>query len=83
MPTFRESCSPLHQGEKQSDTELFLGAVSFYITLVEVVERKKRIMDGEEGGNGENRSVFKSLLLNRENGFPYFIYVVAYLYLNC
>jgi len=57
--------------------------ISFYITLVEVVERKKRIMDGEEGGNGENRSVFKSLLLNRENGFPYFIYVVAYLYLNC
>ncbi|KYN29949.1 hypothetical protein ALC57_00595 [Trachymyrmex cornetzi] len=33
MPTFREPCSPLHQGEEQSDTELFLRAVPLYITF--------------------------------------------------
>ncbi|KYN15931.1 hypothetical protein ALC57_11823 [Trachymyrmex cornetzi] len=34
MSTFREPCSPLHQGEGQPDTELFLQAVPFYITLL-------------------------------------------------
>ncbi|KYN08826.1 hypothetical protein ALC57_19073, partial [Trachymyrmex cornetzi] len=34
MPTFREPCSPLHQGEGQPDTDLFLWAVPFYITLL-------------------------------------------------
>jgi len=72
---FRELCSPFHQCEEQPDTELFLQAVPFYITLlVRVV--------GEEGEencgwrreeDGENWLVFN----NRENGLPYFIYVVA------
>ena len=31
MPTFRELCSPLHQGEKQPDTELFLHDVPFIL----------------------------------------------------
>ena len=72
---FREPCSPLHQGEEEPDTELFLRAVLLYITLlVGVVGGKKRIV-GEKGeGGGENWSVFN----NRKNGFfPYFIYVVA------
>jgi len=49
MPTFRELCSSLHQGEEQPDTELFLWVVLLlYISLlVEVVERKKRIVGGE------------------------------------
>ncbi|KYN11082.1 hypothetical protein ALC57_16783 [Trachymyrmex cornetzi] len=34
MPTFHEPCSPLHQGEEQPDTELFLQAVPFFITLL-------------------------------------------------
>ncbi|KYN10040.1 hypothetical protein ALC57_17835, partial [Trachymyrmex cornetzi] len=34
MSTFREPCSPLHQSEGQPDTELFLQAVPFYITLL-------------------------------------------------
>jgi len=29
MPTFRKPCSPLHQDEEQSDTELFLRIVPF------------------------------------------------------
>ncbi|KYQ54039.1 hypothetical protein ALC60_07051, partial [Trachymyrmex zeteki] len=33
MPTFREPCSPLHQGDEQPDTRLFLQVVPFYITL--------------------------------------------------
>ncbi|KYN10381.1 hypothetical protein ALC57_17569, partial [Trachymyrmex cornetzi] len=45
MPTFRELCSPLHQGEEQPDTELFLQAVPFYITLLVGVM--------EMGGGGE------------------------------
>ena len=73
MPTFREPCSPLHQGEKQPDIELFSPGRSFYITLlVGVVKRKKIIVGGAGGGKG-NWSAFN----NRENGFPYFIYVVA------
>jgi len=40
MPTFRESYSPLHQGEKQSDTDLH----SFYITLFGMMGKKKRIV---------------------------------------
>jgi len=64
---FRELCSPLHQGEEQPDTELFLQAVPFYTLLVGVVGGQKRIV-----GWG-NWSVFT----NRENGVPYFIYVVT------
>jgi len=51
MPMFRESCSSLHQGEEQPDTELFLRVISLlYITLlVGMVERKTRIVDGKWG----------------------------------
>jgi len=37
-----------------------------------MLEGKKRIVDGGEGERWE-----KSVFNNRENGFPYFIYVVA------
>ncbi|KYN26863.1 hypothetical protein ALC57_03765 [Trachymyrmex cornetzi] len=37
MQTFREPCSPLHQGEEQRDTGLFLQAVPLYITLLGMV----------------------------------------------
>jgi len=62
----------VHQDEEQPDTELFLQVVLLlYITLlVGVVERKKRIVGG---GRGDEKSV----LINRENSSPYFIYVVA------
>ena len=33
MSTFREPCSPLHQGEEQRDTELFLRAVPFILLV--------------------------------------------------
>ena len=49
MSTFREPCSPLHQGEEQPDTELFLRAVPFYTLLVGVMGGKKKIV-GEGGG---------------------------------
>jgi len=69
MPTFRESCSPLHQSEEQPDSEL-LRAVPFILLLLYyycgVMWRKKRIVGG--GGRGS---------LITENGFPYFIYVVT------
>ncbi|KYN29323.1 hypothetical protein ALC57_01240 [Trachymyrmex cornetzi] len=31
MPTFRKPCSPLHQDQKQPDTELFLRTVPFIL----------------------------------------------------
>ena len=34
VPTFRGPCSPLHQGEEQPDTELFLQVLPFYVTLL-------------------------------------------------
>jgi len=47
MPRFREPCSSLHQSEEQPDTELFLRVVPLlYITLVGVMEGKKKIVDG-------------------------------------
>ena len=65
MPTFRESCSSLYQGkvqEEQPDTELFLRVVPLlYITLVGVVEEKKRIVS-ESGGMAE---IGQSLLTGR------------------
>jgi len=61
MPTFREPCSSLHQGEEQPDTKLFLRIILLlYITLlvsyatVGVMEGKKRIVDG--GGEGKSVS---------------------------
>jgi len=49
MPTFRESCNSLPQGE-QPDTELFLRVVPFlYITLLGVMEGKKKIVSGGRG----------------------------------
>jgi len=79
--TFREPCSPLHQGKEQPeilspDTELFLRIVPFYIYItlfVGVVKGKKRMWKEREGRGRRNRSVFD----NRENDFPYFIYVAA------
>ena len=68
MPTFREPCSSLHQGEEQPDTELFLRVVLFlYITLfVGVMEGKKRIV-GEGGEIGQSsltgRIAFHILLM--------------------
>ena len=64
----------VHQDEEQPDTELFLQIVLLlHITLlVGILEGKKRIVDGGEGERWE-----KSVFNNRENGFPYFIYVVA------
>ena len=51
---------------------MFHRAVPFYITLfVGAVGEKKRIVGEREGGR--NWSIFN----NRENDFPYFIYVVA------
>ncbi|KYN23185.1 hypothetical protein ALC57_04399 [Trachymyrmex cornetzi] len=54
MPMFREPCSPLHQGEGQRDTELFLRAVPFYITLLVGVVgmggEGEEVMGGERGG---------------------------------
>ncbi|KYN18393.1 hypothetical protein ALC57_09268 [Trachymyrmex cornetzi] len=53
MPTFHEPCSPLHQGEGQSGTELFLRAVPFYIALLVVVVgmvgEGEGVMGGERG----------------------------------
>jgi len=71
MPTFRESCSPLHQDEKQPDTELFLQIVPFiyYATCWRRERRELRVRER----SGGNWSVFN----NWENGFPYFIYVIA------
>ncbi|KYN30084.1 hypothetical protein ALC57_00461 [Trachymyrmex cornetzi] len=54
MPTFREPCSPLHQGDGQPDTELFLRAVPFYITLLVGVVgmggEGEEVVGGERGG---------------------------------
>jgi len=51
----------------------FSGSFLLYIMLlVAVVKRKKRIVGGGGRGGG-NRSVFN----NRENSFPYFIYIVV------
>ena len=79
MPTFREPCSPLHQSEEQLDTELFLRVIPFlYITLfVGVLERKKKIV-----GGGREERWGKSVFNNRENSFPYFIYVACLLSIN-
>ena len=44
VPTFRGPCSPLHQGEEQPDTELFLQVLPFYVTLLVEV--------GDFGGGG-------------------------------
>ncbi|EGI61977.1 hypothetical protein G5I_09725 [Acromyrmex echinatior] len=46
VPTFRGPCSPLHQGEEQPDTELFLQVLPFYVTLL--VERNIKRKDLEE-----------------------------------
>jgi len=43
---FREPCNPLHQGEEQPDTELFLQAVPFILCYL-LVEGKKRIVGGK------------------------------------
>ncbi|KYN12230.1 hypothetical protein ALC57_15627 [Trachymyrmex cornetzi] len=50
MPTFRDPRSPLHQGEEQPDTELFLQAVPFYITLLVGVGGEGEEVVGERGG---------------------------------
>jgi len=76
MPTFREPCSPLHQDKEQPDTELFLRVVPLlYITLLVGMEEKKRIVDGRR-----QKRWGKSIFNNRENCFPYFIYVVVSIY---
>jgi len=55
MPMFREPC-PLHQGEEQSDTELFLRAIPFYIMLLIEVVGKRREMWIEGRGGGIDQS---------------------------
>jgi len=76
MPTFCEPCNPLHQGEEQLDTELFLRVVPFYITLlVGVMGTKKKIVSGGEGGVW---SVFKP-----EEWFSiFYLCCTHYLYLD-
>jgi len=56
MPTFRELCSSLHQGEEQPDTELFLRVVPLFLYIMLLVGVKEENVD-EEWGGGENRSV--------------------------
>jgi len=50
MPTFREPCSSLHQGEEQPDIKLFLRVAPFiYDAIYGVVEGEKRIVGGRCG----------------------------------
>jgi len=68
---FHELCSPFHQDE-ESDTELFLRTVFFILRyLLEWCGKKKRIV------SRGNWLVFN----NQENGFPYFIYVLAIIFI--
>jgi len=59
--------------KEQSNTEMFLWVVPFYIILlIGVVGGMKRIVGRRKGGRWG-----KLVFYNRKNGSPYFIYVVA------
>ena len=76
MPMFREPCSPLHQGEEQLNTELFLRVVPFITLFVGVVKGKKRIV--RRGGEVEkNRSSITGRIVSN------ILYCSHYFYLDC
>ncbi|KYN11045.1 hypothetical protein ALC57_16824 [Trachymyrmex cornetzi] len=70
MPTFREPCSPLHQGKGQPDTELFLQAVPFYITLLVGVVgmggEGEEVVGGERDGGIGRSSITGRIGLPKE-----------------
>ena len=69
---FREPCSPLHQGEKQSEKQLSSSGpfLSYYATYWSGGGKE------ENCGMGEVEEIGRSSI-TRENGFLYFIYVVT------
>jgi len=73
MPTFREFCSPHHQGKEQSDIELFLWIIPFlYYYYYLLVEGKKRIVG--RGGEGKMGEIGQSSITER---MVFHIYVVV------
>ena len=66
-----EPCNPLHQGDEQSDTKMFLLVIPFLYYSTCWSSGGKEENCGGEGGDEENRSV----LNNQENSFLYLIYV--------
>jgi len=62
----------VHFIKEQSNTEMFLRVVPFYIILLIGVGGMKRIVGRRKGGRWG-----KLVFYNRKNGSPYFIYVVA------
>jgi len=75
MPTFHEPCSSLHQNKEQPDIELFFRILLLLYIYATCWSNggKEENCGWEVGGRGGEKSV----LINRENSFPYFIYVVA------
>ena len=71
---FREPWSSLHQGKEQPD-KLFLRVLPFYI--LRYLWRGGGGEENCEWEGGEKGGRNQSVLINRENSFPYFIYVVA------
>jgi len=89
MPMFREHCSSLHQGKKQPDTKLLLWKILYVYSLFSEKGKEGKGQDvgkGREGGksrwNCDSSDYFlwlisQSIFDNRENGLPYFTYIVA------
>jgi len=60
MPMFRKFCSPLHQGEEQPDTEMFLWAILFISRYLLEWGRGRGEKNYGSGGGGKGRKINQS-----------------------